>query len=105
MATQSDWPTKTQLENAKVRQTLAGVEDAVVCINPPFGKVYVKELTKEQILLLADEWGAIPINATPFHYSKGNFDRLMSLVYEDGLLEKRPCAFPFFEHPRVTKEA
>ena len=50
----------------------------------------VKDLTEEQILTLAEEWGYIPLNAAPFYYNEGNFNRLLKL-WEDGKLVKREC--------------
>jgi len=78
-------------EKPRVRQTLAGVKDAVIVYgHPPFTRVEVKELSKEQILKLAEEWGFIPINATPFYHSRVNFERLLELV-EEGKLVRRNC--------------
>ena len=78
-------------EKPRVRQTLAGVEDAVIVYgHPPFARVEVKELSKEQILKLAEEWGFIPINAAPFYHSRVNFERLLELV-EEGKLVRRNC--------------
>lgn len=82
--------TRTRLGWAKVRQTLAGIPDAVVCMDPPFGEVYTKDLTEEDILRLADEWGFIPINAASFYYNEGNFERLLEL-WRRGRLVRRDC--------------
>lgn len=78
------------LNRAAVRQALAGVPDAVVCIKPPFGEVYTKDLTEEEILRLAAEWGFIPLNAASFYYNRANLDRLLAL-WEQGRLVRRDC--------------
>ena len=91
-------------ERPTVRQTLAGVRDAVLVYGSlPFTKVKVKELSKEQILRLAREWEFIPINATPFYYSKGNYERLWEL-HEEGKLVLRDCAGTAFELPEAQAE-
>ena len=89
------------MSGPQVRQTLAGVKDAVMCWDPPFGKVEVKELTKDQIMKLAEEWDFIPLNATPFYYNRSNFERLLELMAE-GRLVRRDCEGLCAELPRPT---
>ena len=71
------------------RQTISGVEDAIVT-DPPFGNVRVKDLTKEQILQFFKEREFTPLNTTLFYYNSKNLDLALELQKE-GILRWRNC--------------
>ena len=71
------------------KYTIVGVQDAIIT-NPPFGKVEVKDLTKEQIYQYFAESEFHPLNTTLLYYNSHNLDKAMELVKE-GKLKWRKC--------------
>jgi len=69
--------------------TIAGVENAIIA-DPPFGKVIVKTLTKDQIYQYFQENERLPLNTTLLYYNSTNLDRALELLYE-GKLKWRDC--------------
>ena len=69
--------------------TIAGVQNAIVA-DPPFGKVTVKTLTKDQIYQYFQENCKLPLNTTLLYYNSTNLDLALELLHE-GKLRWRDC--------------
>ena len=71
------------------KYNISGVEDAIIS-DPPFGKVIVKSLTKEQIYQYFEEKQRLPLNTTLLYYNPANCDLALELLRE-GKLRWRDC--------------
>lgn len=83
--------------------TIAGVENAIIA-DPPFGKVIVKTLTKEQIYQYFKDEERLPLNTTLLYYNPANLDLALELL-EEGKLRWRECQGAMLEIPPKAQSA
>jgi len=69
--------------------TIAGIKNAII-VDPPFGNVFAKTLTKDQIYQYFKDRGRLPLNTTLLYYNPTNFNLALELLKE-GKLRWRDC--------------